>query len=128
MKKPAYLFFTAVLLAGTCAPHGTGADDFWQGFRDRQRAELAELPKPPVPPEGDGSAIDRFLAAHWWKKQVAPPAVVDDRTFARRVYFDVVGLPPTVEQLERFLRDSNPNKRQNLVDALLAGKQGYAEH
>jgi hypothetical protein len=128
MNKAALVILTATILTGACVAPAGGADDFWQGFRDRQRAEVAELGKPPAPPGGEGSPLDRFLAAHWAKEKLAAPGVVDERTFARRVYFDVVGLPPTVEQLEQFLHDSNPDKRQNLVDALLTDKQGYAEH
>jgi hypothetical protein len=103
-------------------------DDYWAGWRARQRAELATLPKPPEPPPGEGPLIDRFLAAHWAMQHISPPAVVDDRVFARRVYLDVTGLLPTVEQLERFERDSGSDKRRNLVDALLADNQAYAEH
>jgi hypothetical protein len=97
-------------------------------FRTRQREELASLPKPPQPPDGDGSPIDRFLAAQWAKQKFTPPAVVADRIFARRVYLDVIGLLPTPEQLDRFLSDKDADKRAKLVDALLADKQGYAEH
>ena len=46
-----------------------------------------------VPP-GTGNPIDRLLAASLKKAKIAP-AQIDDRTFARRVYLDVVGLPPT---------------------------------
>ena len=90
-------------------------------------AELATLPVPAVPP-GDGAEIDRFLAARWAANNVTPPAVVDDRAFARRAYLDVIGLPPTAEQLEQFASDNAANKREKLVDALLADKQGYAEN
>jgi hypothetical protein len=103
-------------------------DEYWHGWRARQRAELATLPKPPAPPAGQGSAIDRFLAAHWAKLGIQPPPVVQNRTFARRVYLDVVGLLPTVDQLERFERDSSVDKRAKLVDSLLGDKEGYAEH
>jgi Protein of unknown function (DUF1553)/Protein of unknown function (DUF1549) len=102
--------------------------DFWKDFRQRQRAELATLPKPPEPPAGDGSPIDRFLAAHWSKNEFTPPPVVDDRTFARRVSLDVIGLLPTPEQLEQFAKDTTGDKRAKLVDQLLADNQGYAEH
>jgi hypothetical protein len=104
------------------------ADEFWQGWRARQRAELATLPKPSEPPDGPGSAIDRFLAAHWAKLKITPPAVVPDRMFARRVYLDVIGLLPTADQLERFERDPSRDKRVKLVDDLLADREGYAEH
>jgi hypothetical protein len=103
-------------------------DDYWTGWRAVQRAELAALPRPPAPPEGLGHPIDRFLEAAWRKQGLGVPPVVDDRTFARRVYLDIVGLLPTVEQLERFERDRNPDKRQKLVDHLLGDRDGYAEH
>jgi hypothetical protein len=103
-------------------------DDIWQHWRERQRNELATLPPPPAPPAGPGSAIDRFLAAHWTKHKITLTAPVEDRTFARRVYFDVIGLLPTVQQLHAFEKDNNPDKRQRLIDTLLADKLGYAEH
>jgi hypothetical protein len=103
-------------------------DDYWTGWRARQRAELAELPKPPNPPDGEGSPIDRFLAADWTKAKFSPPPTVDDATFARRVYLDVVGLLPTPEQLHVFVHNLHSYNREGLVDALLADKQGYAEH
>jgi hypothetical protein len=107
---------------------GGARGEAWEGFRARQRAELAQLPKPPQPPAGPGSEVDRFLAADWSACGFKPPPVVDDRTFARRVYLDVVGLLPTPGQVERFERDPGPDKRARLVDALLADRQGYAEH
>src|SRR5262245_7689129 len=112
-----------LLRAGAAEP-----GDFWKDFRQRQRAELATLPRPPEPPPGDGPPTDRFLAAHWAQHQFTPPAVVDDRTFARRVYLDVIGLLPTAEQLEQFEKDPAADKRARLVDRLLADNQAYAEH
>jgi hypothetical protein len=108
-------------------PH-TNPDDSWSGWRSRQRTELATLPKPPEPPQGNGSHIDRFTAADWAKAKFTPPPLIDDATFARRVYLDVVGFLPTVEQLDQFINDKNPEKRKRLVEALLADQQGYAEH
>jgi hypothetical protein len=46
----------------------------------------------------------------------------------RRVYLDVIGLLPQIDQLERFERDLSLDKREKLVVALLADKEGYAEH
>jgi hypothetical protein len=115
----------AVLLGTTPAAE---PDSFWRGWRNRQRAELATLPKPAEPPPGAGTPIDRFLAATWARQGVAAPPLVEDRVFARRAYLDVVGLLPTPEQLERFERDRSPDKRARLVDALLADNLGYAEH
>jgi hypothetical protein len=121
-------FLTASFLATLFLTPARAADDYWTGWRARQRAELAALPKPPEPPAGDGPSIDRFLADHWARHKVTPPAVVDDRTFARRAFLDVIGLLPTPEQLDRFERDRNPDKRRRLVDALLADNEAYAEH
>src|SRR5262249_43990250 len=68
------------------------------------------------------------LAARWAKHRRTPAPVVNDRTFARRVYLDVIGLLPTPEQLARFERDAGSGKRARLVDALLADNHAYAEH
>jgi len=113
---------------GTARSSAAARDEYWTGWRARQRAETASLPKPPVPVPGKGAAIDRFLAAYWAKHNFEPMNVVDDSAFARRVYLDVIGLLPTAEQLEQFRHDRNPDKRGKLVDSLLADKQGYAEH
>ena len=61
---------------------------------------------------------------------LAPPgkALVSDAVFARRVYLDTWGLPPTPEQLAEFTQSKDPNKRGKLVDALLANNTNYAEH
>jgi hypothetical protein len=117
----------ATLLTAWSAVVAAERDDYWTGWRQRQRAELAALARPAPPPAGAGQPIDRFLAARWAAHKIPPPVPVDDRTFVRRVYLDVIGLLPTVEQLQRFERDTDPHKRQKLVDALLADKQGYAE-
>ena len=116
------LLFSAFSAFSAVNCFASEADD----FRARQRAELATLPAPAVPP-GDGPEIDRFLAARWAAHNVAPPAAVDDRAFARRVYLDVIGLPPAAEQLEQFAADNAADKWMKLVDALLADRQGYAE-
>jgi hypothetical protein len=122
--------FSAFVLLSCVVPASRAGDDdeFWRDFRSRQRKEVESLTKPAEPPAGDGSTIDRFVAAYWAEQKFTPPAVVDDRTFARRVYFDIIGLPPTVEQLDAFQRDSSPEKRAKLVDALLADKVAFAEH
>jgi hypothetical protein len=120
----------AVILLLLCNPPGPSipVDDYWVAWRVRQRAELATLPQPPTPPPGPGEVIDRFLAVSVEKRQPLLPPLVNDGAFARRVYLDVVGLLPDVEQLERFQRDPSPQKRADLVDRLLADDEAYAEH
>lgn len=65
--------------------------------------------------------IDQLMAADG----VAPP--VADAEFLRRVSFDLIGIPPSTEELRAFLADSNPEKRQAAVDRLLEHPR-YARH
>ncbi len=72
--------------------------------------------------------IDNLLASYFAEKGVAFPGPVDDRTFARRVYLDLIGLLPTPAQLEAFLRGAGGDKRVRLVRQLLADRSNYADH
>ena len=56
------------------------------------------------------------------------PTTISDALFARRAYLDVWGLLPTPEQLQGFLDDTNPSKREALVSTLLSDNDRYAEH
>lgn len=71
--------------------------------------------------------IDNFILAKLSenKLQLAPEA--DKRTLARRLYFDLIGLPPTPEQVSRFLNDKRRDAYERLVDELLASPR-YGEH
>lgn len=72
--------------------------------------------------------IDNLLAGYFAEKGIAFPAPVEDRVFVRRVYLDLVGLIPTPEQLDAFLRNPAADKRAQLVRQLLADQRNYAEH
>lgn len=76
--------------------------------------------------------IDRFIYTSWAAAQLAeaakPPALCDDATFCRRVHLDLIGVIPTVVELNRFLADSSPRKREKLIDKLLARDADYAAH
>ena len=93
---------------------------------------LAPLaPRTPEVPASTGTSahpIDRFLSRYFAAQAVAVGEPVDDRTFARRVYLDLVGLLPTPEQFAAFQQDRRPDKRQRLVRTLLQDKQAYALH
>jgi hypothetical protein len=76
---------------------------------------------PPVKNESQvRSPIDAFVLAKLEKEglQLAPKA--NKRTLARRVYLDLVGMPPTTEELNAFLRDETGEAFEKLVDKLLA--------
>ena len=72
-------------------------------------------------PEGSGHSIDRWL-------RTTPSPVIEDAVFLRRVSLDLTGLLPTPEQLQVFVCDPAPEKREALVSQLLADRQLYAEH
>lgn len=93
------------------------------------RAPLA--PRRPVVPAGEGNPIDRFLADRFsdFKSQISNPnPLTADRNFARRAFLDLIGLLPTPSELDVFVNDTAPNKRDKLVDRLLADRRNYADH
>src|SRR3954470_22632287 len=60
--------------------------------------------------------IDAFVAAKLAEKALKPSPEADRRTLVRRVYFDLIGLPPTPERVEQFLHDPDPHAYDHLVD------------
>jgi hypothetical protein len=73
------------------------------------------------------NAVDRFTLARLEHTGAIPPAEADKRTLARRLYFDLTGLPPSPEQMERFLSDRRPDAYERLVEELLASPH-HGEH
>src|SRR5262249_48685989 len=71
--------------------------------------------------------IDRLVAARWAAAGVEPAPRADDATFLRRVYLDLAGRVPSVAEARAFLKDQAPDKRQRLVESLLAANT-YANH
>ena len=80
-----------------------------------------ERPEPPTVEDESSvrNAIDRFVVARLESEGLTPAPDADKTTLARRVYLDLIGLPPTPEQLERFLTDKRPDAYERLVDELL---------
>jgi mono/diheme cytochrome c family protein len=72
--------------------------------------------------------VDRLLASYFAAKGVTPPPGVDDRAYCRRVYLDAIGLLPMAGQLNAFVADTAPDKRERLVRKLLDDRRGYADH
>jgi hypothetical protein len=70
--------------------------------------------------------IDSFIAEGLARKKLSPTPEADRRTLIRRLYFDLVGLPPTPEDIESFVEDRDPNAYARLVDRLLASPR-YGE-
>jgi hypothetical protein len=64
--------------------------------------------------------IDAFILAKLDANGLKPSPPADRRTLIRRAYFDLVGLPPTYEEVEAFVADPSPNAYGRLIDKLLA--------
>ena len=65
------------------------------------------------------SPIDRFVLAKLREMQFLPSQEADRSTLIRRAYFDLIGLPPTPDEVEAFVRDSSTTPFRQLVDRLL---------
>ncbi|WP_395753870.1 DUF1549 and DUF1553 domain-containing protein [Prosthecobacter sp.] len=64
--------------------------------------------------------IDQQIDTQLRNEKAQPAALADDAEFIRRIYLDLHGTVPTLEQTRHFLADATPDKRARLVDALLA--------
>jgi hypothetical protein len=70
--------------------------------------------------------IDRFILAKLQQERLQPSVEADRVTLIRRLKFDLLGLPPTPEEIDRFLTDGSPNAYEQLVDRFLTSPQ-YGE-
>ena len=83
---------------------------------------LPELP--PTPPVKDSAwprnRVDRFVLARLEEEGLRPVGTADRHQLIRRVSFDLVGLPPTIDEINAFVADTAANAYEKLVDRLLA--------
>jgi len=93
---------------------------------ERRAAHWAWQPiQAPTPPAVADDAwpatlVDRFILARLEQAGLHPAAAADRRALVRRLYFDLTGLPPRVEDLATALADESPQAIEHLVDRLLA--------
>ncbi|MCE9607672.1 MAG: PSD1 and planctomycete cytochrome C domain-containing protein [Planctomycetia bacterium] len=94
-----------------------------------------EAPQRPPLPAADAKSplagwprtpIDRFLLARLEKEKLRPSSEAAKATLLRRVYLDLVGLPPTPAEVNAFLLDNSPDAYERVVDRLLASPR-YGE-
>jgi hypothetical protein len=64
--------------------------------------------------------IDRLLFARMERDAVPHAGLASDEEFVRRVFLDAIGLPPSPAEVRAFLADTAPDKRERLIDSLLA--------
>ena len=98
---------------------------------DRNWWAYRPLTQPKVPlVDGDDwsrNEIDRFVYQKLDEKDLRPAPAAGKAKLVRRLYFDLIGLPPTPEDIDAFVNDSSPNAFAELVDRLLDDKR-YGEH
>jgi hypothetical protein len=106
------------------------------GFTEEQRNYWFFQPVKKVsPPDAGGkwvrNDVDRFIAAKQAEMKLKPAPEADRHELARRVYFDLHGLPPTKEQIDAFVHNKDPKAYEKLVDELLASPrygERWAQH
>ena len=84
-----------------------------------------ELPKA-LP--GRDNPVDRIIDNYMIEQKLKKQPELEDAAFYRRASMDLIGLLPDPADVERFAKDSAPNKHAALVDKLLANDRAYAQH
>jgi hypothetical protein len=101
---------------------GAEYEDFWAFAPPKER---------PIPsfddPAWNKSRIDRFVMARLREEGLQPEPRANPRTLIRRVTFDLTGLPPTHDEIYRFLKDPSDEAYEAVVDQLLA-RPAFGEH
>lgn len=75
----------------------------------------------------ESQKIDQLLAKDWQKNGLKPNPPASDEVLVRRLYLDIAGRIPTVEESQAYLKSSDPQKRAKLIDTLLAS-DGYTSN
>jgi hypothetical protein len=122
-RIPPILAMFLMFVAAVRAEPVTDADRAWWAFQP-----LADPAVPHV--EGDdwsANEIDRFVYRKLAAVGMSPAPQANDAELARRLYFDLVGLPPSPEEIDAFLSDAAPDAWERLVERLLADRR-YGEH
>ncbi|NLX96753.1 MAG: DUF1553 domain-containing protein [Rhodopirellula sp.] len=93
----------------------TAEDRAWWAFQP--------VDDPPLPAVDDGgwcrTDLDRFIFRRLQENGITPAPEAEARALLRRVYFDLTGLPPAPEEVDRYLADPSANRYERLVDRLL---------
>ena len=98
----------------------------YEGFWAFETPRVEELPSIKDADWGE-AAIDRFVLARLEREDLRPTELADRRTLFRRLSLDLRGLPPSREELHRFLADESETAYEDWVDRFL-GSSEYGEH
>jgi len=95
-----------------------------EGAEFKPHWSLVPPERPPVPEVADQSwprnPIDRFLRSRMEAEGLEPAPEADRAALLRRAHFDLIGLPPSLQELDAFLNDSRPDAFERAVERLLA--------
>ena len=114
----------ASIASSKCPVRTAGAEysRHWS-YEPPQRRELPKVSRP----DWCRNEVDSFVLAKLNAAGVAPEGEADRHRLIRRQALDLVGLPPTIEDVDAFVADDGPNAYEKLVDRLLASP-AYGEH
>ena len=121
-----------LLIAGIVAAASTAAIAAPPSVADARASHWSFRPvtKPTVPAVNNRAwvrtPIDAFILARLEAQGLTPATECDRLTFLRRVSFDLIGLPPTPEEVEAFVSDRSPEAHEKVVDRLLSSPR-YGE-
>lgn len=92
-------------------------------FQPVVRPELPKVDRADWPRNG----IDHFVLNRMMDRKLSPSDRASKTTLIRRISLDLIGLPPTLEEVDAFLADSSPQAFEKVVDRLLASER-FGEH
>ncbi len=115
-RHPPAAELLALLVALLCTGFTRAADEPSPLF-DPPRRPAVPAVKDPV---WGRNPVDAFIRAGLDRKQLTPSKRADKARLLRRVTFDLIGLPPTAQDMDAFLKDESPDAYIKVVDSLLA--------
>ena len=116
-RIPTYSRCLPLLVADTVCFTAGGVPSAARPTRGVQHRELPQV-----------NLINEHIRAGWKDYQITPSKRATDGEWCRRVYLDILGRIPTVEELQEFVSSRNRNKRRELVDELLDGEHYTEEY
>jgi hypothetical protein len=106
------------------APPSKAKKDFTITKEDRQFWSFKPISRPKVPVvPGVQHPVDAFIHQKLQARGLKPSPPATKLELLRRVYFDLIGLPPTPEEVDAYLKDQSPDAYEKMIDKLLARPQ-----
>jgi len=93
----------------------TAEDKSWWAFQPLRKPALPAVKNSRWP----ANPVDQFIVAKLEAEGLKPSPEADRRTLIRRAYFDLIGLPPSAEEVDRFVTDRAPDAYDKVIDGLL---------